>query len=67
MLPFIASTAMNGALENGFPMPSKEMTVGSENRCLIPTGADPHAFAQSRRPMDLMVQGWLVSLFDHAS
>jgi hypothetical protein len=29
----------------------------------VPTGADAHALAQSRRPMDMMVQGWSTSLF----
>src|SRR3954469_18847832 len=26
--------------------------------CVIPTRADHHALAQSRRPMDMMIQGW---------
>jgi hypothetical protein len=30
---------------------------------LIPIGADPHALTQSRKPMDMMVQGWSTSLF----
>jgi hypothetical protein len=33
---------------------------------IIPTRADHHALAQSRRPMDMMIQGWSMSLF-HAS
>src|SRR3954466_10260097 len=30
---------------------------------LIPTRADPHALAQSRRPMDMMIQGWSMRRF----
>src|SRR3954451_23005751 len=30
---------------------------------LIPTRADPHALAQSRRPMDMMSQGWSMRRF----
>jgi hypothetical protein len=29
----------------------------------VPIGANPHALAQSRRPMDMMAQGWSTSLF----
>src|SRR4051794_40063700 len=36
-------------------------------RGLIPTRADHHALAQSRRPMDMMSQGWSMRRFDHAS
>ena len=34
-----------------------------EAQPLIPIGADPHALTQSRKPMDMMVQGWSTSLF----
>ena len=30
---------------------------------LIPTRADHHALAQSRRPMDMMSQGWSMRRF----
>src|SRR3954469_11600137 len=30
---------------------------------IIPTRADPHALAQSRRPMDMMIQGWSMRRF----
>jgi hypothetical protein len=33
---------------------------------VIPTRADHHALAQSRRPMDMMIQGWSMRRF-HAS
>jgi hypothetical protein len=33
---------------------------------LIPIAADAHALAQSRRPMDMMVQGCSTSLFQAA-
>src|SRR3954452_20111212 len=32
-------------------------------RAVIPTRADPHALAQSRRPMDMMIQGWSMRRF----
>ena len=33
---------------------------------IIPIGADAHALAQSRKPMDMMVQGCATSLFQAA-
>src|SRR4051812_19310359 len=33
------------------------------SRELIPTRADHHALAQSRRPMDMMIQGWSMRRF----
>src|SRR3954447_6788414 len=33
------------------------------NVSLIPTRADDHALAQSRRPMDMMSQGWSMRRF----
>jgi hypothetical protein len=48
--------------------PCNEVGVLARHRraVLIPTGADAHALAQSRRPMDMMVQGWSTSLFQAA-
>ena len=37
-----------------------------QNREVIPTVAEVHALTQSRRPMDMMVQGCSTSLFQAA-
>ena len=42
------------------------MVVAARANGLIPTRADHHALAQSRRPMDMMSQGWSMRRF-HAS
>ena len=47
-------------------MHASRLGIDSHGVRLIPTRADHHALAQSRRPMDMMSQGWSMSLF-HAS
>jgi crotonobetainyl-CoA:carnitine CoA-transferase CaiB-like acyl-CoA transferase len=46
----------------GDPMREQGTTIDG----LIPIAADAHALAQSRRPMDMMVQGCSTSLFQAA-
>ena len=48
---------------------NESMQSGDMQRIIeevIPTRADHHALAQLRRPMDMMIQGWLMRRF-HAS
>src|SRR3954465_2437492 len=45
------------------PKPKDALAKFRHCGCLIPTRADPHALAQSRRPMDMMIQGWSMRRF----
>jgi len=44
----------------------EEYQITISKQTLIPIGADAHALTQSRKPMDMMVQGRSVSLFQAA-
>src|SRR3954470_15673915 len=58
---FRAFMAYHDALmdkEGGLTKAEREMIV-----VVIPTRADHHALAQSRRPMDMMIQGWSMRRF----
>src|SRR3954470_16071420 len=43
--------------------PGQKPRSAKTNPALIPARADPHALAQSRRPMDMMSQGWSMRRF----
>src|SRR3954464_10042095 len=53
--------------QSASPRSRERLTAISADRCsssaVIPTRADPHALAQSRRPMDMMIQGWSMRRF----
>jgi hypothetical protein len=66
-LMFIARSLGIGSLET---LPEADWTdvlarleARMTSEGIIPIGADPHALTQSRKPMDMMVQGWSTSLF----
>jgi len=40
----------------------RNLPLAARQHLVIPTGADQHLWAQSRIPMDMIFQGWSVSL-----
>jgi hypothetical protein len=59
MLPcyLTSATSTSPTITSGIPR------ANSTTLCLIPAPTDAHPWTQSRSPMDMMVQGWSMSLF----